>query len=65
MNLLEHYLQPGYKAEVVPEDESPVPGATFVRFDGKVNCYGNIQQVHEVFFADEWEKVKKQGYYMA
>ena len=36
----------------------------FVEFKGKVDCYGNVQQVHKIFSAEEWTVVKKRGYYM-
>ena len=69
MNLLEHYIQPGYKVKKIPPEEVPFNYDRscyqgFVTFDGKVDCYGNIQQVHEIFSVEEWNEIRKQGYYM-
>lgn len=65
MNLLEQYLEPGYKVTVLKDKDSPIKGVTCVRYDGKVDCYGDIQQVQKIFTLKEWHQVKKQGYYMA
>lgn len=42
MNLLEQYLEPGYKATVLKGKNSPIQGVTCVRYDGKVDCCGGI-----------------------
>lgn len=63
MNLLEHYIEPDYKVE--PCIPSPIKGVNFVKVTGKVNCYGNIQEITNIWSVNEWEKIKKQGYYMA
>lgn len=65
MNLLEQYLEPGYTITVLKGKDSPIQGVTCVKYDGQVNCYGDIQQVHKIFTLEEWNKIKKQGYYMA
>ncbi len=65
MNLLEHYLEPGYTARVLTGDESPVKGVTYVEFDGKVNCYGTVRRTKALFELDEWQEIEKKGYYMA
>lgn len=64
LNLLEHYIEPEYKAEMISAKESPI-GKPMIRFEGNVNCYGIIEHVTKMFFEDEWEKAKKNGYYMA
>ena len=64
LNLLEHYIEPGYKAETIPAKESPI-GKPMICFEGNVNCYGIVEHVTKLFFEDEWEETKKNGYYMA
>ena len=63
MNLLENYIQPGYKIE--PYEPSPIKGVKFVKFTGKVDCYGNTQEQTHIWEESEWQKIKKQGYFMA
>ena len=67
MNLIENYIQPGYQLRKLSRQEVSFEydGKGFVEFKGKVDCYGNVQQVHKIFSIEQWEKVKKQGYYLA
>ena len=66
MNLLENYILPGYQVRKISREEVPFEydDEGFVEFKGKVDCYGNVQQVHKIFSAEEWTVVKKRGYYM-
>ena len=45
MNLLEHYIQPGYIITDLHDSKSPVPGVYFVKFEGDVDVYGTISHV--------------------
>ena len=65
MNLLEHYIQPGYTITDLHDSESPVPGVYFVKFEGEVDVYGTISHVVKYWPHTEWLKIKKQGYYLA
>ena len=67
MNLIENYIQPGYQIRKWSRQDVPFEYDCkgFVSFDGLVDCYGNIQKVHKIFSIEQWEKVKKQGYYLA
>lgn len=67
MNLIENYIQSGYQIRKLSRQEVPFEydGKGFVEFKGKVDCYGNVQQVHKIFSIEQWKKVKKQGYYLA
>ena len=67
MNLIENYIQPGFQIRKLSRQEVPFEydGKGFVSFDGLVDCYGNIRKVHKMFSIEQWEKVKKQGYYLA
>lgn len=62
MNLLENYIQKGYKITKV--DPSPVPNVPFIKFEGDVDCYGNVQHEIHYWSEDEWQEIKKKGYYM-
>lgn len=48
MNLLEHYIQPGYTITDLHDDKSPVPGVYFVKFEGDVDVYGTINHVGQL-----------------
>lgn len=65
MNLLENYIQPGYKITNLHDSKSPVHGVYFVKFEGNVDVYGTINHVVQYWPHKEWLKIKKQGYYMA
>lgn len=64
MNLLEHYIEEvisvtEYIPKTIPTDKK------WVEVKMLVNCYGTIEETTQLMPVDEWEKVKKQGYYMA
>ena len=62
MNLLENYIQDSYKIEpVIP---SPVKGVDYIKFKGKVDCYGNVQEETHIWSVEEWKQIKNQGYYL-
>lgn len=67
MNLIENYIQSGYQIRKLSRQEVPFEydSKGFVEFKGKVDCCGSVQQVHKIFSIEQWEKVKKQGYYLA
>lgn len=64
MNLLEHYIEKvinvtEYIPKTIPTDKK------WIEVKMLVNCYGTIEETTQLMPVDEWEKVKKQGYYMA
>ena len=68
MNILQAYLEPGYhvhkmtieekQAQKIPVDDQ------VIWFDGKVNIYGAIEERHRPVYANEWQKIKQQGYFV-
>ena len=62
MNLLENYIQDSYKIE--PVISSPVKGVDYIKFIGKVDCYGNVQEETHIWSVEEWKQIRKQGYYL-
>lgn len=61
MNLIEHYIKEVHSEEIIAED-----WGSFVQVEVTINCYGRIERVKTSFSTiKEWEKAKKQGYYMA
>lgn len=65
MNLLEQYLEPNYNVQRLPPEKAPTQDIEWVVFDGKVDCYGNVHHVHRLFTLKEWQKIEKQGFYLA
>lgn len=61
MNILEHYID-----EIISEEkvQNPENGNEYYRVNAIVDCYGCKEQINRLFLIDEWEKAKKQGYYM-
>ena len=61
MNLLEHYID-----KIISEVkiQNPENGKEYYRVNAIVDCYGQKEQINQIFLIDEWEKAKKQGYYM-
>lgn len=49
MNLIENYLEPDYNVKVLPPEEAPTQNTTWVAFDGKVDCYGNVMKYINYF----------------
>lgn len=65
MNLLEQYLEPDYTVKILPKEKAPTRDTTWIAFDGKIDCYGNIRHVKRLFTQKEWQEAKKRGYYLA
>lgn len=61
MNLLEHYID-----EVIKETKCKTQyGTDIVEVEMIIDCYGVREQTTHIFLPSEWEKAKKDGYYMA
>lgn len=62
MNLLEHYIMEVYNVKKVDMKN----GGSFIMVDMMIDCYGRQQRIQTSFNTwEEWENVKKLGYYMA
>lgn len=61
MNLLEHYID-----EVIKETKRKTTyGTDIIEVEMIIDCYGVKEKTTHRFLHDEWEKAKKDGYYMA
>lgn len=62
MNLLEHYID-----EIISEQkiQNPENGQEYYQVNAVINCYGQKEQINQLFLIDEWEQAKAKGYYMA
>ena len=61
MNLLEHYIEEIHSVQKIERKWGVV-----ILADLTVNCYGVISRTTTTFGSvNEWERIKKQGYYMA
>lgn len=61
MNLLEHYIKEIHEVKEVKQD-----WGSFISADLTISCYRDPERVQTSFMNwEEWEKVKKQGFYLA
>lgn len=61
MNLLEHYID-----EIIKETKRKTQyGTDIIEVEMIIDCYGVKEKTTHTFLPDEWEKAKKDGYYMA
>lgn len=66
MNLLEQYIEEVHSVRIYDALWTrKFPNTNFVEVEVTTNCYGNVTRKKHVFQAEEWEKFKKQGYWMA
>lgn len=68
MNLLEHYIQPGWTVTPLSDKKKQAMGKysklDWIHVNGKVDCYGSINKCQDTWIRSEWEDAVKQGYYM-
>ena len=62
MNLLKHYID-----EIISEKkiQNPENGKEYYRVNAIIDCYGQKEQIDQIFCIGEWEQAKAKGYYMA
>jgi hypothetical protein len=62
MNLLEHYID-----EILSEQKilNLKNGREYYRVNAIIDCYGQKEQINQLFLVNEWEQAKVKGYYMA
>ena len=64
MNLIETYLKELYSVkDYVPKWADKYPDRTYVLVNAKWNCCGYEYVKETLFDSDEWEDIKKHGYY--
>ena len=67
MNILECYIEEIYSEEpYVPKQEnmSTLLLDEYVKVKYKYTCYGSSNVTEDIFTKEEWEEIKKKGYYM-
>ncbi|MFS1518595.1 hypothetical protein V1503_19340 [Bacillus sp. SCS-151] len=65
MNLLEQYITEIHSVEKCEEGWTKKFDKEFIKAKLTTNCYGNEKTDDHIFDTEKWEKVKKQGYFMA
>ncbi|MCA1064693.1 hypothetical protein LCL98_14700 [Rossellomorea aquimaris] len=67
MNVLEHYIKEIHSVDPydVSFDTKEFAHKKFVKVDVTTNCYGTTRRTDEIFSVAEWEKIKKQGFWMS
>ena len=61
MNLLEHYIDEIIKVT----NRKTQHGTDIVVVEMVVDCYGIKERTTHIFLPSEWEKAKKDGYYLS
>lgn len=69
MNKLEHYIKDIKSVTDVTEELKNYVGwkhasKPIVKVNMTVDCFGIVENVTEIFSADAWESVKRNGYYL-
>jgi len=67
MNILENYLVETKSVEPYEEGwtkEAPFNEQKFLKVKAVFNCYGRKQEETHILTTDEWEKIKREGYYL-
>lgn len=64
MNLLEHYIKEVISVEPYTAEWTKEFDAEFLKIKVVVECYGTIEERETVERKEEWEKIKKRGYFM-
>ena len=59
MNLLEQYIK-----EIISEEKIQRDGKDYCKVKMICDCYGTEDERTLIFSLGEWNKIKKQGYYM-
>ena len=56
MNLLEHYI-----VKIISEQkiQSPKSGKEYYKINAIIDCYGQEEQINQLFLIDEWEQAKE------
>lgn len=69
MNLIENYIQPGWRIIELTDEEKKKFGnlddEDWVHVDCKVDCYGSIRKGRDTWVRSVWLDAVNQGYYMA
>ena len=69
MNLLEHYIKEIHGVKDITnkfaEHAGYEPGEPLLEVDLTYDCYGRIKRTTELFWKSNFERVKKQGYFLA
>lgn len=68
MNLLEHYIKEIHSVEKCEEEwtkDEIFEGEEFLKVDVTYDCYGVIERRVHYWNKEQFEKIKKDGYFMA
>lgn len=64
MNLLEQNIERIISEKSYKEEWTKAYDNKFVRVNMIVECYGSRSEVNKIFTVDDWEGIKKQGFYL-
>ena len=69
MNLLEHYIKEIHSVKDITnkftERTGYVPDEPLLQVELTYDCYGVVKRTAETFWQSNFERAKKQGYFMA
>ena len=64
MNLLECYIKNIIFEKTYPTPEWDEENQQWVEVQFEYNCYGSLCFMHNIYPIQEWEAMKKKGYFM-
>lgn len=64
MNLLEHYIVEVKSVEPYESEWTKKFDDKFLKIRVVTNCYGCIKESETIETVEQWEKIKKRGYFM-
>lgn len=64
MNLIEHYITKIFYEKPFPTPKFDEQNRKWVYVEFECNCYGRIACRRNIYPIDEWEEIKKKGYFL-
>lgn len=65
MNLLECHIVEIYSEETYPRPEWDTRNRDWVYVKFRMNCHGRESNITDIFVKEDWEDIKKKGYYLS
>ncbi len=64
MNVLEHYIEEVKSVEPYEADWTKKINKKFLKIKVVTDCYGCVEERETIESEEDWNRIKKQGYFM-